>query len=289
MEHVGSIDGEPITAAEVRQALAIDLRDRPGAGDDPALLAESRKRVVDEVIDRKLLEHAAREHSIRVSDQEVERAALRLRADYPGDTFDEMLSAGGLTLAELKDRLQRRLMVERLFAEEVFSRVAITDAEVDEWLEANPDELTRPERVHALQIVVKTEAEARGLLAELRRGADFGTLAREHSLSPDAKLGGDLGWFARGEMPPPFDDVCFSLPVGRVSDVVGSSFGFHLFKVLARQKARKPEPEELREEAESRLRREKEAAAQEAYVAALRQAARIEIDDAALSRLMVRK
>lgn len=288
-EHVGSIDGEPITAAEVRAALSIDLRDRPGGGDDPAALAESRRRIVDQLIDRKLLEQAARKRSIRVSDEEVERAVLRLRADYPGDTFDEMLAAEGLTLAELADRLQGRLMVERLFVEEVFSRVAITDAEVDAWLEAHPDELSMPERVHALQLVVKTEAEARSLLAELRRGADFGKLAREHSLSPDAKLGGDLGWFARGQMPPPFDDVCFSLPVGRLSDVVGSPFGFHVFKVLERRGARKPEPEELREEAEGRLRREKEAAAQETFVAELRKAASIHIDDAAVARLVVRK
>ncbi|HEY0841162.1 MAG TPA: foldase, partial [Vulgatibacter sp.] len=74
-----------------------------------------------------------------------------------------------------------------------------------------------------------------------------------------------------------------------VSDVVGSSFGFHLFKVLERRGARKPEPEELRTEAESRLRREKEAAAQDAFMAELRRAARIHIDEAAMARLMVKK
>jgi len=288
-DRVGSIDGEPITATEVRAALAVDLRDRPAGAQDPGAETQARRHVVDELVDRKLLEQAARKRGIRVSDEEVERAVLRLRADYPGGTFDEMLAAEGLSLAELADRLQGRLMVERLFVQEVFARVAITDAEVDEWIASHPDELAMPERVHAVQLVVKTEAEARSLLAELRKGADFGRLAREHSLSPDAKVGGDLGWFARGEMPPPFDDVCFSLPVGRPSEVVGSSFGFHVFKVLERRGASKPEPEELREEAEGRLRREKEAAAQEAFVAELRKAARIEIDEAAVARLMVRK
>lgn len=290
VETVGSIDGEPITAAEVRAALAVDGMERPGGGaPDPDGEAESRRRIVGELVSRKLLEQAARQRSIKVEESEVERAMLRLRADYPGDTFDELLEVQGLTVAELSDRLHGQLLVERLFVEEVFARVAITDAEVDAWIAEHPDELSMPERVHALQLVVKTEGEARSLLADLRKGADFGRLAREHSLSPDARLGGDLGWFGRGEMPPPFDDVCFSLPIGRVSDVVGSTFGFHLFKVLERRGARKPEPEELRMEAESRLRREKEAAAQDAFVAELRQAAKIQIDEAAVTRLMVKK
>ncbi|HEY0839766.1 MAG TPA: peptidylprolyl isomerase [Vulgatibacter sp.] len=286
VEAVGSIDGEPITAAEVRAALAVELRERPGGSQDPEAAAEYRRHLVDELVTRRLLEQAARQRSIKVEEVEVERALLRLRADYPGDTFDELLESQGLTVAEVSDRLQGQLLVERLFVEEVFARVAITDAEVDAWIEEHPDELSMPERVHALQLVVKTEGEARSLLSELRRGADFGKLAREHSLSPDARLGGDLGWFARGEMPPPFDDVCFSLAPGKLSDVVGSSFGFHVFKVLERRGARKPEPEELRAEAEARLRREKEAAAQEAFVAELHRAARIEIDEAAVARLM---
>ena len=63
-------------------------------------------------------------------------------------------------------------------------------------------------------------------------------LARKHSLSPDAKQGGDLGWFERGAMPPIFEQVCFALPEGKVSDVVASSYGFHLFKVIGRRPAR---------------------------------------------------
>ncbi len=288
VEIVGTVNEEPITVAEVLTAMGAARRERPEAPRDPEAEQRRRRHLVDELVHQKLLEQSARQHGIRIPEEEVERAILRMRADYPREFFDELLSAEGLTMAGLRDRLRGQLQLERLFAEEVFARVAITDDEVDAWLEANPDALRRPEQVHALQLVVKTEEEAKELLGQLRKGADFGKLAAEHSLSPDAKLGGDLGWFARGEMPPPFDEVCFALGVGRLSDVVGSSFGFHVFKVLERRGAQAPDPEELREEAEARLRREKEADAQRAYLAELIAGAQIRIDDAALARLVVK-
>ena len=78
---------------------------------------------------------------------------------------------------------------------------------------------------------------SRRLREELYRGAKFGDLARAHSLSADARLGGDLGWFPKGVMPPEFDKVAFSLQPGQTSDVVTSEYGFHIFKVLDRRPA----------------------------------------------------
>ena len=278
------MDDTPITADELRAALASDRRERPETR-DPAVAAANGRRVLHDLIDRRLLGQAAQLHGIRVSDAEIQRSVEALRLDYPGTAFDELLEEEGLSLEVLKARNAGQLLIEKLFLEEVFARVAITDAEVDEWLEANPGALDRPAQVRALQLVVKTEEEARSLHTQLRKGADFQELAREHSLSPDAKMGGDLGWFAKGEMPPPFDEVCFALAPGRISDVVGSSFGFHLFKVLEKRPARSPEIAELRAEAEARLRAEKESMAQERYLEQLRAAAAIHIDEEALMRL----
>ncbi|WP_169788860.1 peptidylprolyl isomerase [Vulgatibacter incomptus] len=279
---IATVNDEPVTADEVRAALFEEGRDRR----PDSMSAVDGARLLESLIDQKLLAQSARTLGIKVSEGELERGILRLRADYPGDSFGELLSALELTQAELGERIRGQLLVERLFVDQVFARIAITDDEVDAWLADHKAELERPEQVRAAQIVVKTEAEARGLLAQLRGGADFGELARRHSLSPDARMGGDLGWFARGEMPPPFDDVCFGLAIGKTSEVVGSSYGFHVFKVLERRAA--GAPVELREEAEARLRREKETAAQLDYLANLRKVARIKVDEAALARVVVK-
>ncbi len=275
---VARIDAEAVQAGEVAAALASDdLVDR-----NPVVY----RRTLESLIDRKLLLRAARERGVQVADGEVERAWKRMQADYPGDAFADQLAAQRLDGNVLRARLRESLLVERLFVDEVVARVAVTDDEIETWLAAHGVPEGEPERVRAAQIVVRTETEAVALRHELQQGASFEELAHAHSLSPDGKRGGDLGFFARGEMPPPFDEVCFALAPGKISEVVSSSYGFHVFKVLERREARAPDLTARRAEAERRLRRQKEAAAQRAFVARLREAAKIEVDEAALERLV---
>ena len=85
----------------------------------------------------------------------------------------------------------------------------------------------------------------------------------KYSLGPEARAGGDLGFFASGEMPRIFDEVCFDLPLGALSPVVASDYGFHLFKVVERQKSTERPVKEVREEVEAILRQGAEELAQE--------------------------
>lgn len=285
-EVVARIDGQPITAEQYRFALDRDDREAEGLSPRTAeALATSRRQLLQTLIDRQLATRAAAERGLSVADDEVERALLRLKADWPGDAFEKLLAETHLTEDRLRGQLRDELLVRAFFREEVFARVAITDPEVDEWLKANGSSLDRPDQVRAAQLVVKTEEAARALQEQLKKGAAFGELARRHSLSPDGKLGGDLGFFGRGQMPPQFEEVCFSLPPGRVSDVVASPYGFHLFKVTERRGAQALAPAARRAAAELALRREKESAAQTAAMEKLRSKAVIEIDEAALERL----
>ena len=127
--------------------------------------------------------------------------------------------------------------------------------------------------------------DARRIRDELQRGKKFSDLARAHSLSADARLGGDLGWFPKGVMPPEFDKVAFSLQPGQISDVVTSEYGFHLFKVLDRRPARKKDLAQVRREVERRLLRDKKAKAQADYVRGLREHAVIRINQVALAKM----
>jgi peptidyl-prolyl cis-trans isomerase C len=88
------------------------------------------------------------------------------------------------------------------------------------------------EEVHARHILVATEAEARKVLEELQKGADFATIARVVSKDPDAVKGGDLGFFRREQVWPGFADVAFSLQPGQVGpNPIHNEFGWHVIKV----------------------------------------------------------
>jgi parvulin-like peptidyl-prolyl isomerase len=77
------------------------------------------------------------------------------------------------------------------------------------------------------------QREIEALKAQLDGGADFATLARQHSDCPSAEEGGDLGAFGKGQMVKPFEDTAFGLPVGGTSGVVETQFGYHLIKRTA--------------------------------------------------------
>jgi len=87
----------------------------------------------------------------------------------------------------------------------------------------------------ASHILVKDRALAQELLRRIRTGANFESLAREHSTCPSRSSGGDLGWFGPGKMVPAFESACKGLGVGSISDVVQTQFGYHLIKLTGRR------------------------------------------------------
>lgn len=274
---VATVNGEALSRAdferELRRALAgFELQP------SPEQLDALRNTVVEQMTEAMLLEQAIRSRGIAVTADELERRMLQARADLGSEGLDRALDESELQLSEFRQRTKATLLLERLFQEEVYARVALTAEEVAAYHQAHPEKFQQAEQVHALQLVVKTLEEARRLRAQVRDGKRFGELAMKYSLSPDAKVGGDLGWFERGVMPAAFDEVCFSLPAGALSDVVESDYGYHLFKVVERRPARVLPLQEARQLVEAHLQREKRAAAQAAWVAEQKKKANIRIN-----------
>jgi parvulin-like peptidyl-prolyl isomerase len=89
-----------------------------------------------------------------------------------------------------------------------------------------------PNKVHCAHILVKTEAEAKTVLERLKKGEKFANIARELSLCPSKKQGGDLGTFSRGKMVKEFEKAAFELQKGQESSVVKTKFGYHIIKRL---------------------------------------------------------
>lgn len=104
-------------------------------------------------------------------------------------------------------------------------------------------------QVRARHILVEDEALAVSLIEELAGGADFAELAAEHSTGPSGPRGGDLGFFGRGQMVPPFEEAAMALAPGEVSPTpVETQFGWHVIKVEERRQAEPPPFEQVRDE-----------------------------------------
>lgn len=89
-----------------------------------------------------------------------------------------------------------------------------------------------PNKVHCAHILVKTEKEANAILERLKEGEKFANIAKEVSLCPSGKHGGDLGTFGRGKMVKEFEKAAFTLQKGQISPIVKTKYGYHIIKRL---------------------------------------------------------
>ncbi|PLX77944.1 MAG: peptidylprolyl isomerase [Desulfuromonas sp.] len=239
---------------------------------------ELQRAFLIQLIDRTLIHQEAELRGVLVGADELGEAIAFYRQDYPEDSFDAMLKERGLTLAAWQHELEESLTMEKLLEEVVYRDLEVSDREISAYYKANREAFNRPEQVRVRQILVADEAEGHRLLGLLRKGENFANVARQHSLSPDAEQGGDLGFFSRGEMPAAFDAVVFDLPVGRLSELVQSEYGSHLFLVEEKRKPAQLGKAEASAEIRGLLERQKRETIYLDWLQELRSRATIEVD-----------
>ena len=184
---------------------------------------------------------------------------LPLEQIYPV-LLDRLVDGMLITEAGRKDHLdqdpelQRRLKrFEDRLVQEAYLNRTIKDAETEDRLKARyatyVKEKAGHEEVHARHILVKTDAEANAIIAELDKGADFAALAKDRSIDPGAASGGDLGYFGHDDMVKEFADAAFALPAGQYTKApVKTQFGWHVIKVEDHRVSTPPSFEEARQE-----------------------------------------
>jgi peptidyl-prolyl cis-trans isomerase C len=133
---------------------------------------------------------------------------------------------------------RNRVLMEALLQQA--GKAAVTDAAMKQVYDDAVKQMPAEQEVHARHILVPTEEEAKAIEAELKKGADFATLAKEKSKDPGAADGGDLGYFTKDQMVPEFAEAAFKLDKGQISDPIHTQFGWHIIKV--EDKRTKPTP-----------------------------------------------
>ena len=175
--------------------------------------------------------------------------------------------------ADFKRRLnlaRTKLLMEQFLQAE--AKTAVTDAAMRKVYEEAVGQMSKEPEVRARHILVETEDEAKTVLAELKKGADFAELAKSKSKDPGAADGGDLGYFTKDQMVPEFSEVAFKLDKGALSDPVKSQFGWHIIKVEDKREKQPPEFDKVKDQLETYVVRR----SQVEMITKLRQEAKIE-------------
>jgi peptidyl-prolyl cis-trans isomerase C len=152
------------------------------------------------------------------------------------------------------------------------TKSAITDEAMHQTYDNAVRSAAGEEEVHARHILVENEDEAKAILADLKGGSDFATLAKEKSKDPGAAEGGDLGYFTKDQMVPEFAEVAFKMYPGQLSNPVKTKFGWHIIKVEDKRTKKPPQFEQVKDQIEAFLARK----AQAEFISKLRQSGKIE-------------
>jgi peptidyl-prolyl cis-trans isomerase SurA len=246
---VAVVNTEIITMSELEEDVVLQLRDAKRTPTTEKELDDLRRQVLDRRINHRLQVQEARKEKIEVSDDDLRGLVEDFVRRNGGDRekLEAQLKAQGLSWDLVRRELREQKLAEIVKSRRVSRRATITEAEVDVYLAENRAKLEAGLKYHVRHIALlaepptsaeaweKAKTEIDRLAGELRDGADFATLAREHSRDASASAGGDLGWLSRGELEPSFENPILSLPKGGVSAPVKSGVGYHLFKLEDRE------------------------------------------------------
>jgi parvulin-like peptidyl-prolyl isomerase len=219
------IGSENILLSSFYKYIQLQFSDESLSLDDEVL-----SRFLDDFIEERLLLIEAKKNMVVVSNKELNEIAAQMSTDEVPFSHDASLDR------ERRESLRESLIVQKFISNYIFKELNISIKEIEKYYENHTKEFMVPEEVRVSQILVKTREDAENILAQLRRkGDDFHSLARQFSVSPEASIGGDMGYFQEGQLPPEFEKVIFSLKEGSYSSIIPSSYGFHIFLLEERR------------------------------------------------------
>jgi len=213
------------------------------------------KDTLDSLITNKVIELESEKQKVKVTGTEIDEELTKLQDSYGGeDAFASALQQNNVSIDQVREDIEHYLLAEKM----IEPSIKITEKEMKTYFEKNKDSFDQKEQVKASHILVKDEATAKKVKKELDNGKDFAELAKKYSTDKsNAATGGELGYFAKGEMAEEFEKAAFSLKIDEVSEPVKTEFGYHIIKVSDKKAAKAAEYEEHKKEIKEKLMDEK--------------------------------
>jgi len=296
-----TVNGVDITEAEVQKIVKPQLARMAQQNQKLPRLKETlekqfRQQILNQIIVRQLLEEKAKEANIVISEEDVINQIKQLlstqRSPMSLEDFKKTTAESGRSFDEIKQQVEKGMVYQKIVDAQSAGKVNITEEEAKKFFDENPTQFETKEQVRASHILItpkkdegsteptpeekaKAKAKAEDLLKQIKEGADFAALAKANSDCPSAAQGGDLNFFSRGQMVPPFDKAAFAMETGKISDLVETRFGYHIIKVTDRKEAGTTSFEQAKARLIQQLTQKKQAEITQKYIDSLKAAANI--------------
>jgi len=287
---VARVNGVAIPAADLQKALAAFSKSPSAAQVPPGQEKAVQQFLLNQMIGGELMYQVAKNTPVKDQDKQINDALGRLKTRFKTeDEFKKGLQEQGLNEKELRELIRRNVIIENHIEQVIVPKQTVSDAEVKEFYDKNPETFTQPEQVRASHILITLDAKAtdadkkkakekiEGLLKQIKAGADFAKLAQENSGCPSSKQGGDLGYFGKGQMVKPFEETAFAMKAGDVSGVVETQFGYHIIKLTEKKVSAKIPFNDVKAKIAESLKRKKVSEAINAIMEDAKKKAKIEV------------
>jgi foldase protein PrsA len=273
---VATVDGRPLPMKEFQhrleavkkqyaQQMGVNFQNEAGK----AVLGDLREKIILRMVETELIrEETEKDHlnpDPKVIDKEFETI---VQTNFGGDKakLKERLVQMNLTEDEvhvqIADGKRVQLLMDKLAGSDVAS-----EAVARKYYKDHQTEFQRDVEVKASHILVPSLEEANKIEAELAKGGDFPALAKQYSKDPGSGAkGGDLGYFGKGKMVPPFEKVAFTAKIGAISPPVKSQFGYHIIKVTDRHSAGMQSYESVKKQVSDTINKDKRQTAFQAWM-----------------------
>jgi len=296
-----TVNGIDITEGEIEKLIKpqLDMMARQSSNQAPAFVEQLKKmlrqQAVDAMIVGRLLDEKVKEANIVVTEEQVigritEMASAQRPPLLFADFKNEIEKKYG-SFDRVKQEVQRGLGYEEFMQTQWAGKINVTEEDAKKYYDENPKQFETPEQVRASHILIKPDtadpnadpnlakanakAKIQGLLKQIKEGADFAEVAKANSDCPSAPQGGDLNFFPRGRMTEPFEEVAFKLQIGQLSDIVETSYGYHIIKVTDHKDASTISFEQAKKSIINKLTQKKQTDFAKEYIESLKAKAKI--------------
>jgi peptidyl-prolyl cis-trans isomerase SurA len=284
---VAVVNNEVITQYELEKKIrevtgfsADDLKTK-----DPQRFGETRRKVLDLMIDEKIAEEKVKELNIKVTQRQVDATIQRVyeNQSMSREEFIGQIEKEGLTYEKFQEKVKRDLERRQLVEFEVKSKIIIRDEAVNEYYERNKKDFGSAGKVRLSGIfLIRKRADDSGemmeiqrkgeeILTRIRAGEDFGELAKVFSEGPAAASGGDLGVFRPDQLEPQLRQLIEMLKEGSVSGLIPRQNGLQILKLVEKQEGKIRPLDEVREDIFNILYQEEVQSRYQSWIQGLRQ------------------
>lgn len=255
---VATVDGKKITAS----ALRAEMRMERGKYDSAILNQKAnfekfREGALNKLINEQVLLTEAQKKGIKLTDEDLKEIEQMRTDALAADGGENAITERGVNPKAWVKAQQTRIVIQRMIQQELLNRIPVSDGQITAYYNKHAEDFNQPAQFRARQILVDSKDTAEEVYAKLKDGGDFAEMAKEYSLSPDGKRGGDLGFFSSRNYPEIFSTVCQQLKIGELSDVVQTDYGFQIFELLDKRPAYQVPFEEAKESIKQLLREER--------------------------------